>query len=178
MLWILFVLVQFALTRDNAAIHSVVRSLTKRSHLGSNLFLLSQFILIPIGLWVVIREIFSQLSSRALRGGTAGLIIAMWASTSYLCVPYLGAYFSLPSAGYVMLFEGLTGPSSPQASTIVIGNFVVYTALGALLAMLRPKKQIAGTCRKCAYDLTGNVSGTCPECGSPISNDKTPGAAE
>lgn len=23
-------------------------------------------------------------------------------------------------------------------------------------------------CRKCDYDLTGNVSGTCPECGSPI----------
>lgn len=25
-----------------------------------------------------------------------------------------------------------------------------------------------GFCRKCDYDLTGNVSGVCPECGSPI----------
>ena len=23
-------------------------------------------------------------------------------------------------------------------------------------------------CRKCAYNLTGNVSGRCPECGTPI----------
>jgi hypothetical protein len=25
-----------------------------------------------------------------------------------------------------------------------------------------------GRCRKCLYDLTGNVSGICPECGTPI----------
>lgn len=24
-----------------------------------------------------------------------------------------------------------------------------------------------GHCRKCGYDLTGNVSGVCPECGMP-----------
>ena len=26
----------------------------------------------------------------------------------------------------------------------------------------------AGYCRKCRYDLTGNTSGVCPECGEPI----------
>jgi hypothetical protein len=25
-----------------------------------------------------------------------------------------------------------------------------------------------GCCRECGYDLTGNVSGICPECGTPI----------
>jgi hypothetical protein len=25
-----------------------------------------------------------------------------------------------------------------------------------------------GRCTRCGYDLTGNVSGTCPECGTPI----------
>jgi hypothetical protein len=29
----------------------------------------------------------------------------------------------------------------------------------------RPKR---GCCAKCNYDLTGNVSGRCPECGTPI----------
>lgn len=28
-----------------------------------------------------------------------------------------------------------------------------------------------GYCRKCLYDLTGNVSGICPECGTPVSKD-------
>jgi hypothetical protein len=26
-------------------------------------------------------------------------------------------------------------------------------------------------CRACAYDLTGNVSGVCPECGTPVGDD-------
>lgn len=25
-----------------------------------------------------------------------------------------------------------------------------------------------GTCKRCGYDLTGNVSGRCPECGTPV----------
>jgi len=29
-----------------------------------------------------------------------------------------------------------------------------------------------GHCRFCDYNLTGNVSGTCPECGTPISKQK------
>ncbi len=28
-----------------------------------------------------------------------------------------------------------------------------------------------GQCPKCEYDLTGNVSGICPECGTPIVKD-------
>jgi len=37
----------------------------------------------------------------------------------------------------------------------------------------------SGACRKCGYDLTGNVSGRCPECGVPISGQESglkPGA--
>lgn len=30
-----------------------------------------------------------------------------------------------------------------------------------------------GVCVRCAYDLTGNVSGVCPECGTAIRNPKT-----
>ena len=26
----------------------------------------------------------------------------------------------------------------------------------------------AGLCRSCGYDLTGNTSGVCPECGTPV----------
>lgn len=30
-----------------------------------------------------------------------------------------------------------------------------------------------GHCQSCAYDLTGNVSGVCPECGGPVSGETT-----
>jgi hypothetical protein len=36
------------------------------------------------------------------------------------------------------------------------------------LRWLRPKARSAGRCRACDYDLTGNASGICPECGTPI----------
>ncbi|MBN2562781.1 MAG: hypothetical protein JXQ75_17800 [Phycisphaerae bacterium] len=28
-----------------------------------------------------------------------------------------------------------------------------------------------GRCQECGYDLTGNTSGICPECGTPIADD-------
>ena len=36
----------------------------------------------------------------------------------------------------------------------------------------RWRRRRKGLCRKCSYDLTGNESGVCPECGSPIPVDK------
>jgi len=32
----------------------------------------------------------------------------------------------------------------------------------------RRKRKRCGLCVRCTYDLTGNVSGTCPECGSKV----------
>jgi hypothetical protein len=29
------------------------------------------------------------------------------------------------------------------------------------------RRQLRGQCPACGYDLTGNVSGVCPECGTP-----------
>lgn len=34
-----------------------------------------------------------------------------------------------------------------------------------------------GHCRSCDYDLTGNVSGICPECGTPVPDARTPRAS-
>jgi predicted amidophosphoribosyltransferase len=31
-----------------------------------------------------------------------------------------------------------------------------------------------GHCQKCGYDLTGNVSGICPECGTPVEREGSP----
>ena len=44
---------------------------------------------------------------------------------------------------------------------------VFVTLPTAILWMLDRRRIPAGHCRKCGYDLTGNVSGRCPECGTP-----------
>lgn len=41
----------------------------------------------------------------------------------------------------------------------------------AMVALHRQKETI-GRCQVCDYNLTGNVSGKCPECGTPIVDDK------
>lgn len=59
------------------------------------------------------------------------------------------------------------------------GSGLVMTAMwpfilgGALLeAMLLyrwlPRRRAKGVCAACGYNLTGNVSGICPECGTPV----------
>ena len=32
----------------------------------------------------------------------------------------------------------------------------------------REKRRVKGLCEHCGYNLTGNTSGTCPECGTPV----------
>jgi hypothetical protein len=41
---------------------------------------------------------------------------------------------------------------------------VVLTAARRRLSRERP----IGLCRRCGYNLTGNLSGVCPECGTPV----------
>jgi hypothetical protein len=53
--------------------------------------------------------------------------------------------------------------------------YVAFAAypLAALLRSLRKPRRIspASACPTCEYDLTGNTSGTCPECGKPAATE-------
>jgi hypothetical protein len=44
-----------------------------------------------------------------------------------------------------------------------------YTVAAWRSGMMRLRVR-RGLCQRCAYDLTGNTSGVCPECGMPIRN--------
>ncbi|MDB5301121.1 MAG: hypothetical protein JWO87_2784 [Phycisphaerales bacterium] len=52
--------------------------------------------------------------------------------------------------------------------------------IGGVALRLRQRIQcrhfarIAGRCLKCGYDLIHNVSGVCPECGTPIHENRCP----
>jgi len=52
---------------------------------------------------------------------------------------------------------------------------LLLVAVPTALLWWRDRRYPAGHCRNCGYDLTGNVSGVCPECGTPIKREaKTP----
>jgi predicted RNA-binding Zn-ribbon protein involved in translation (DUF1610 family) len=67
------------------------------------------------------------------------------------------------------------GISGPEARCLHIPHwillFVVATPTTVLFWRDRHRRIPPGHCQTCGYDLTGNVSGVCPECGKPIPND-------
>ena len=70
---------------------------------------------------------------------------------------------------------GNPGATTPTAFTIVTaphwGLGLAAAVPPALLLFRwhrRRRRPLAGHCRSCGYDLTGNVSGVCPECGDTL----------
>ena len=64
------------------------------------------------------------------------------------------------------------GPSTPSPLRIVLTWLVISISVGCACRWIafhcaRPRCR-PGYCHECDYDLTGNVSGICPECGSPL----------
>ena len=66
-------------------------------------------------------------------------------------------FYPLPCKGYAFF-------SSERCVYVPLYPLVPLLALAAWV--LRPRKLGWPHCRACGYDLTGNVSGRCPECGT------------
>lgn len=60
---------------------------------------------------------------------------------------------------------GYFGLVIPSWSLILL--FALLPALWLYRWRIHPIR-LPGQCRRCGYDLTGNTSGTCPECGAPV----------
>jgi hypothetical protein len=66
-------------------------------------------------------------------------------------------------------------------SEIILPLWTVFglsAAPGVVLLWRHRRRRLPGFCRRCGYNLTGNVSGICPECGTPIPVRLPPQATE
>ena len=81
-------------------------------------------------------------------------------------------------------FSNVLGLGSPLIGTWLGVSYVVIPLIFPLLliaiptafAWWRRRRPRPGHCRSCGYDLTGNVSGVCPECGTHVASTSSMGA--
>jgi hypothetical protein len=76
-----------------------------------------------------------------------------------------------------------TSPNLPEPTVWIVGLPAWVFALPGFVCLLIPARAARKHrqrlkwlryCRGCAYDLTGNTSGSCPECGLPLPAEMTP----
>ena len=65
---------------------------------------------------------------------------------------------------YVAWMPELSGQLAPR---IPLWILLLIFALPTAYLWYRDRRPPPGHCRRCGYNLTGNVSGVCPECGQP-----------
>lgn len=78
--------------------------------------------------------------------------------------------------GLTLLLWGLTWPQvlpseadlPPCHMMLLIGLSGTWTVIEFVMARRAKQRSwaLSGCCGRCGYDLTGNVSGRCPECGA------------
>jgi len=78
-----------------------------------------------------------------------------------------------PSGAIRFLFNAfpvLWGPNTYWRGWVPLWSPLLLLAAGGLAAAWLARARVRpGLCGRCGYNLTGNVSGRCPECGTPTS---------
>ena len=96
-----------------------------------------------------------------------------------------GAGSVSPTARVVVSTKGWHSQRYPSIYEECFVNFAtvpiwVLFALVSIPVIVRNtrKRHLAGHCKSCNYNLTGNVSGICPECGTPVKERKQQSQSE
>ena len=74
----------------------------------------------------------------------------------------------LPDTDSRQTSMGSGGTATMNTSVLPLWIPCLLTAIPTLILWRRDSRIPPGHCRQCRYNLTGNVSGRCPECGTEI----------
>lgn len=97
----------------------------------------------------------------------------------------MGFLIALLGPAPVMASAWLIGLLMPQAKLamqswwlVLYGSFALSLALGGLVLACAPRRAKPQHCERCHYDLRGNITGICPECGAVYDADPQAGDEE
>lgn len=77
-------------------------------------------------------------------------------------------WFVLPGALYVL--KRYLYPGTPTSILLLYLLPFVAVVAGILVVYWRRTRRRFDTCQQCGYNLTGNISGVCPECGTAMAS--------
>lgn len=137
-------------------------------------YLVWMFLGVPIVLLQSVRAFCTSVTSRRRLVRCAFFTAGIWINTLLVGVPALGAMPSLPSTLIVLSAGGDELGINIRIFAIYCTNLFAFTLIGWLLSLGIKNGAPENACRVCAYDLRGNESGICPECGTSI--EMMPGA--
>ena len=90
--------------------------------------------------------------------------------------PIYWFHLTTPSGLFQSVFDEImidnplkTNTGYVRSVSIPLGRpFIAALAATCLLYWIQRKKKPTSVCRVCEYELLGNISGICPECGTPV----------
>lgn len=117
---------------------------------------------------------YTSLTIGTLGAGLSALMPLIAGILLSIAVPTLGArqvvvlVYALSGGGAV--FTWLSADSSDPGLAFLFGVIAAaglwfFATIGSLFPRREKRAAVTGKCRVCGYDLSGNLSGICPECG-------------
>ncbi|MCB9850952.1 MAG: hypothetical protein H6817_09650 [Phycisphaerales bacterium] len=98
----------------------------------------------------------------------------LWTIESVLLIIITSLSVGFVAGLLVLAFLALRDGHLDEFAPLILLFGPCYAFPGAVLVgviahLVWRKRRISGRCTQCGYDLTGNTSGVCPECGQPAS---------
>lgn len=95
-------------------------------------------------------------------------VVLLWTKSLARAVAY-----RLPIGIAASILFALAGAGS---AWVMFGGLLGWLAATGLVSiMVADEGPRSGFCARCGYDLTGNVSGVCPECGTRVGSQENAG---